>query len=97
MLRGRPVKEVINVLNTIVRRYGQYWKTVVAKKTFSYMDNYIFSKVKKHLRQLHSRKSSKWIAKLYFRKPHHGGENRWILICPLTKVQLLRISWTVLA
>ncbi|RJS62943.1 group II intron reverse transcriptase/maturase [Priestia filamentosa] len=93
LMKGRPVKEVIDVLNPIIRGYGQYWKPVVAKKTFSHMDNYIFSKVKKHLRHLHPRKPMEWIAKRYFRKPHHGGENRWILTCPLTKVQLLKMSW----
>ncbi|MCU7713096.1 reverse transcriptase domain-containing protein, partial [Priestia megaterium] len=29
VMRGRPVKEIIRVLNPIIRGYGQYWKHVV--------------------------------------------------------------------
>nr|WP_253880935.1 group II intron reverse transcriptase/maturase [Priestia megaterium] len=93
VMRGRPVKELIRVLNPIIRGYGQYWKHVVSKKTYSYMDNYIFLKVRKHLKQLHPKKSRKWISKRYFKKPHHGGNNKWILTCPLTNIQLLKMSW----
>jgi RNA-directed DNA polymerase len=93
VMRGRPVKELIRVLNPIIRGYGQYWKHVVSKKTFGYIDNYVFLKIRKHLRQLHPRKSWKWINKRYFKKPHHGGNNKWILTCPLTNIQLLKMSW----
>jgi RNA-directed DNA polymerase len=92
VMRGRPVKEIIHVLNPIIRGYGQYWKHVVSKKTFGYIDNYVFLKIRKHLRQLHPRKSWKWINKRYFKKPHHGGNNKWILTCPLTNIQLLKMS-----
>ncbi|MGG0465420.1 group II intron reverse transcriptase/maturase [Priestia aryabhattai] len=93
VMRGRPIKEIIHVLNPIIRGYGQYWKHVVSKKTFGYMDNYVFLKIRKHLRQLHPRKSWKWINKRYFKKPRHGGNNKWILTCPLTNIQLLKMSW----
>ncbi|PHF65990.1 reverse transcriptase N-terminal domain-containing protein [Priestia aryabhattai] len=39
------------------------------------------------------KKSRKWISKRYFKKPHHGGNNKWILACPLTNIQLLKMSW----
>nr|WP_239695531.1 group II intron reverse transcriptase/maturase [Priestia filamentosa] len=93
VMRGRPVKEIIRVLNPIIRGYGQYWKHVVSKKAFGYMDNYVFFKIRKHLRQLHPKKAWKWINKRYFKKPHHGGNDKWILTCPLTNIQLLRMSW----
>jgi len=93
VMRGRPVKEIIRVLNPIIRGYGQYWKHVVSKKTFGYMDNYVFLKIRKHLRQLHPKKSWKWIRERYFKKPHHGGNDRWVLTCPLTNIQLLKMSW----
>ncbi|MED4035539.1 group II intron reverse transcriptase/maturase [Priestia megaterium] len=93
VMRGRPVKEIIRVLNPIIRGYGQYWKHVVSKKTFGYMDNYLFLKVRKHLKQLHPRKSWKWIRKRYFKKPHHGGNDKWILTCPITNIQLMKMSW----
>nr|WP_252285540.1 group II intron reverse transcriptase/maturase [Priestia megaterium] len=93
VMRGRPVKEIIRVLNPIIRGYGQYWKHVVSKKTFSYMDYYVFSKLIKHLKQLHPKKSWKWITRRYFKKPNHGGNDKWTLTCPLTNIQLLKMAW----
>jgi RNA-directed DNA polymerase len=93
IMRGQPVRELIKVLNPIIRGYGQYWKHVVSKKTFDKMANYVFHKNRKYLRQLHPKKSWKWIRKRYFRKPHHGGYNSWILTCPITNIQLLHMPW----
>ena len=50
-------------------------------------------KVRKHLKQLHPKKSWKWITKRYFKKPNHGGNDKWTLTCPLTNIQLLKMSW----
>ncbi|MCM3653673.1 group II intron reverse transcriptase/maturase [Metabacillus litoralis] len=93
IMRGQPVRELIKVLNPIIRGYGQYWKHVVSKKTFDKIANYVFHKTCKYLRQLHPKKPWKWIKKRYFRKPHHGGDNSWILTCPITNIQLLHMPW----
>jgi RNA-directed DNA polymerase len=92
-MRGQPVRELIKVLNPIIRGYGQYWKHVVSKKSFGGIANYVFHKTCKYLRQLHPKKSWKWIKKRYFRKPHHGGDNSWVLTCPITNIQLLHMTW----
>ncbi|MCM3655517.1 group II intron reverse transcriptase/maturase [Metabacillus litoralis] len=93
IMRGQPVRELIKVLNPIIRGYGQYWKHVVSKKIFDKIANYVFHKTRKYLRQLHPKKPWKWIKKRYFRKPHHGGDNSWILTCPITNIQLLHMTW----
>ena len=93
IMRGQPVRILIKVLNPIIRGYGQYWKHVVSKKSFDKIANYVFHKTCKYLRQLHPKKSWKWIKKRYFRKPHHGGNNSWILTCPITNIQLLHMPW----
>ncbi|MCU5617845.1 group II intron reverse transcriptase/maturase, partial [Bacillus cereus] len=70
----------------------QYWKHVVSKKIFGTMDSYIYWRIGKHLRQLHPKKSWKWIYARYYRHPHHGG-NAWTPTCPKTNIQLLHMSW----
>ena len=92
MMRSQPIGEVIRVLNPIIRGYGQYWKHVVSKKIFGAMDNYIYWKIRKHFRQLHPKKSWKWIQARYYKHPHHGG-NAWTPTCPKTNIQLLHMSW----
>ncbi|OFD53384.1 Reverse transcriptase (RNA-dependent DNA polymerase) [Bacillus mycoides] len=91
-MKGRPIGEVIRVLNPIIRGYGQYWKHVVSKRIFSKIANYVFWKVRKHLRQLHPKKSWKWIRARYYKAPHHGG-NVWVPTCPKTNIQLLHMPW----
>ena len=92
VMRGQPIGEIIRVLNPIIRGYGQYWKHVVSKKIFGTMDSYIYWRIGKHLRQLHPKKSWKWIYARYYRHPHHGG-NAWTPTCPKTNIQLLHMSW----
>jgi RNA-directed DNA polymerase len=91
---GHPVKELIQTLNPIIRGYANYWKHVVSKKIFGSMDHYITKKVIKFLKRLHPRKSMKWIIKRYFHFPRQGGGDKWILTCPVSEIQLLRMSWT---
>jgi RNA-directed DNA polymerase len=92
IMRGQPIRNVIQVLNPIIRGYGQYWKHIVSKRTFSKISNYVFWKIHKHLKQLHPKKSWKWIKARYYRSPHHGG-NLWVPTCPVTNIQLLHMPW----
>lgn len=94
-LKGHEVSSLISIMNPIIRGYANYWKPEVSKEIFGDMDNYIFTKVVKHLKRLHPMKSWKWKAQQYFKKPNQGGSNtKWILTCPKTNIQLLRMSWT---
>ncbi|WP_394530982.1 group II intron maturase-specific domain-containing protein [Priestia aryabhattai] len=71
----------------MIRGYGQYWKHVVSNRRLAIWTIMFFSKLVKHLKHLHQKKSWKWITKRYFRKPNHGGNDRWTLTCPLTNIQ----------
>lgn len=92
LMRGQPIGEVIRVLNPIIRGYGQYWKHVVSKKIFSKVADYIYWKVRKHLRQLHPKKAWKWVRTRYYNPPHHGGRIN-VPTCPKTNIQLLHMPW----
>ncbi len=94
-LNGHEVCRLISEMNPIIRGYANYWKPEVSKKIFSDIDDYIFTKVVKYLKRLHPKKSWKWKTKQYFKKPNQGGSNnKWILTCPKTNIQLLKMSWT---
>ena len=58
-MRGKPVGDLIIKLNPIVRGIGNYWSSQVAKKIFQNLDRYIWIKVRKHLKNLHHKKSFK--------------------------------------
>ncbi|WP_394557259.1 group II intron maturase-specific domain-containing protein [Priestia aryabhattai] len=69
VMRGRPVKELIRVLNPIIRGYGQYWKHVVSKKTYNHMDNYVFLKVRNILNNCIQRSRENGLANVILRSP----------------------------
>ncbi|WP_244998126.1 group II intron reverse transcriptase [Clostridium bowmanii] len=94
-LRGKPVGDLINKLNPIIRGIGNYWSSQVAKKIFNNIDNYIWIKVRKHLKLLHSNKPFKWIYRKYFKADYTGvSKDKWILTDPHDKkIQLFKMSW----
>jgi RNA-directed DNA polymerase len=94
-LRGKPVGDLIQKLNPIIRGIGNYWSTQVAKKIFGNLDHYTWIKVRKHLKHLHPKKSFKWIYRKYFKADYTGvSKDRWILTNPHdNKIQLFKMSW----
>jgi RNA-directed DNA polymerase len=93
-LQGLPVKILIKKLNPILRGYANYWKHQVSSKIMSSIDDYVARKVYKYLRRTHPKKSGKWCNQRYFKKAKNGGNAKWILTCPKTGIQLLKMSWT---
>jgi len=104
--KGRPAKELISELNPIIRGTGYYWNKVVASKTFSSIDYYIWKKTVKYLKRLHpkKRKSKKnkratgsweWITEQYFKPDHNGiSKDNWILTDPKNhENQLTKMKW----
>jgi RNA-directed DNA polymerase len=94
-LRGKPVGDLIQKLNPIIRGIGNYWSTQVAKRMFGNLDHYTWIKIRKHLKHLHPKKSFKWIYKQYFKADYTGvSKDKWILTNPHdNKTQLFKMSW----
>jgi RNA-directed DNA polymerase len=93
-LRGCPVGPLIIEINPIIRGIGNYWSSVVAKKTFCKIDNYVFLKMRKHIRQLHPNKSRKWKTAKYFKADYTGVSKQKIATDPHNpKNQLFKMSW----
>ena len=93
--KGRPIGELIMELNPIIRGTGYYWNKVVSKRIFSDMDNYIWKKTVKFIRQLHPKKKWNWKVERYFKPDHNGiSQNKWILTDPNdNKNQITFMSW----
>lgn len=68
-------EKLIQQLNTKLRGWANYYRHVVAKETFKYVDNVIFTTILQWINRRHPRKSNKWKAKKYFRSE---GLRRWI-------------------
>ncbi len=66
-MRTAKQKEVIAVLNPIIRGWGQYHSSQVAKRTFARMDYLIFWALWRWARRRHPNKNSGWVKAKYFR------------------------------
>ncbi|MCF8355897.1 MAG: group II intron reverse transcriptase/maturase, partial [Melioribacteraceae bacterium] len=57
---------LIRKLNPIIRGWVNYYKHVVSKKVFGFIDYTIFNITDRWLRKRHPNKSWKWIRRKYF-------------------------------
>lgn len=63
-----PVETLIQRLNPVLKGWAQYHKGVVAKKTFSTVDNLIYWRLMRWGLRTHPRKSAKWVYGHYWKQ-----------------------------
>ena len=81
-------------MNPLIRGNGNYWSNVVAKKTFGDIDDYVYLKMRKHIRQIHPCKSLRWKTNKYFKLDYTGISKQKIATDPHShKNQLIKMSW----
>ncbi|MGK7947416.1 MAG: group II intron reverse transcriptase/maturase, partial [Xenococcaceae cyanobacterium] len=77
-LKGKSAKQVIRSLNSKIRGWGNYHHSVVAKETFSAMDDYIYWKLKRWAKRSHSQKSWNWLKEKYWGQLCPGRKDNWV-------------------
>lgn len=60
-------EDLIRILNPKLRGWGNYFRHVVSKATFSYIDHNIFKALWQWAKRRHPDKNAQWIQKKYFR------------------------------
>ncbi|WP_297527341.1 group II intron reverse transcriptase/maturase [Thiohalobacter sp.] len=74
-MRTASQDDVIRTLNPIIRGWGEYHRSQMAKRTFAKMDHKIFQALWRWARRRHPNKGQRWIRKKYFR----ASDNRsWV-------------------
>lgn len=71
--------ELIQYLNLKIRGWAYYYRHVVAKETFTYVDNCIYEAIAGWVKQRHPEKNSKWWRENYFRSQ---GNRNWVFSTP---------------
>ncbi len=77
-LRGQNQATVIARLNPIIRGWANYHKKVCSKSTFSKIDNYIYTKLRKWGKNAYQKKSQTWIADNCFGNFCPGRDDKWV-------------------
>lgn len=83
---GRTIKacatwtqeNLITKLNPIIRGFANYYKGVVSKETFNYINYRVWKSLWKWAKRRHPKKSLTWIKNKYF--PKHKGQE-WTFMC----------------
>ncbi len=73
--KAAKAENLIRQLNPKIRGWSNYYRHVVSKKTFSYVDNGIFQTLQQWIKRRHPKKNAEWQQKKYFRSQ---GFRNWI-------------------
>ncbi|WP_203368691.1 group II intron reverse transcriptase/maturase [Cysteiniphilum marinum] len=77
---------IVNSLNPRIRGWSYYFRSVVSKETFSYVDGIICKKLIKWCKKKHPTKSYKWIKNKYFKTI---GFRSWIFSPKSSDLQIM--------
>jgi RNA-directed DNA polymerase len=89
--KGRhwPQSEIINMLNPVLRGWGNYFRHVVSQVVFQKLDHWIWRITWNWARRRHPQKNQRWIKDRYF---HQQAARKWVFSDDLhTLVSLARI------
>jgi RNA-directed DNA polymerase len=73
-------EDLIRQLNSKLRGWANYFRHVVAKKTFSYVDNQVFRALIAWINRRHPNKSVRWKRRRYFRSE---GRRNWVFFASI--------------
>lgn len=73
-------EELIRILNPKIRGWANYYRHVVSKETFRYVDYCIFKALMRWIKRRHPNKSKGWWIRKYFRSQ---GLRNWIFSAPV--------------
>ncbi|MEU8151557.1 group II intron reverse transcriptase/maturase [Nonomuraea sp. NPDC048901] len=93
-LRGSNAAAVIAALTPIIRGWAAYYRGVVAKKSFSSLDDYLWKLTYKWATFSHPTKSKTWVSARYFGKFNKFRNDRWVFGDVASGTHLVKFSWT---
>lgn len=68
-------EDLLGQLNPKIRGWANYYRHVVAKETFNFIDSHIYKALRRWIKRRHPKKSEQWLYNKYFRC---HGFRRWI-------------------
>ncbi len=77
---GATQKNLIRLLNPMLRGWAQYHSPVVAKQSFSRMESLLFWRLMRWAKRRHPTKGADWIRRRYWRSV---GDRNWVFACDI--------------
>ena len=93
-LRGQNVSAVLAAINPITRGWASFYRSVVSKKTFNTLDDYLWKLTYKWARRSHPGKPTYWVTKRYYGQFNPFRRNMWVFGDATSGAYLPPMAWT---
>ena len=93
-LRGQNASAVLAAICPITRGWASFYRSVVAKKTFTDVDDYLWQLTYKWACRSHPRKPKRWIVRRHFGRFNPSRHNNWVFGDAASGAYLPLMAWT---
>ncbi|MGH3285059.1 MAG: group II intron maturase-specific domain-containing protein [Streptosporangiaceae bacterium] len=93
-LRGQNASAVLAAICPVTRGWASFYRSVVAKKTFTDVDDYLWQLTYKWACRSHPRKPKRWIVRRYFGRFNPSRRNNWVFGDVTSGAYLPLLTWT---
>ncbi|NEO74461.1 group II intron reverse transcriptase/maturase [Moorena sp. SIO3H5] len=91
--KSNSVKELISVLNPIIRGWANYHRKGVARKTFESLDQWMHKRARRYAKRKHPNKNDTWRKQKYFGRFNLERKDNWVFGDHSSGIHLLKFSW----
>ena len=92
-VKGHSVSAVLWRLNPIIRGWANYYRTGVAKATFSKLDGWMHRRAMRYARSTHPTKPAYWLRRRYWGKLNEERDDQWVFGDKRSGHHLLKFNW----
>ena len=93
-LRGHNASAVLAAICPIKRGWASFYRSVVSKKTFSTLDDYLWKLTYKWACRSHPGKPRHWVTKRYFGRFSPSRHSNWVFGDAASGAYLPKLAWT---
>lgn len=87
------VRDIVQRLNPLIRGWSNYHRISCAKDTFSYLDCWLYRRLRRWAKRRHPHKSAQWCLNQYFGVPVQGRDDKGVFGEKATGIFALKLSW----
>lgn len=93
LMKGQNVKTVISNLNPVIRGWANYFRIGVASEVFRSIDDWMFRREVRYVKQTHPTKPWYWTKARYFGRLNLDRGDNWVFGDKHTGMHLQRFAW----
>src|SRR5262249_11411140 len=91
---GSPTVALINEMNPVIRGWSNSFRTGVASKVFTDLDNFMYYRAQRYMKRRQPRKSGWWRTTKYWGHTIGPRQDRWVFMDKVRHATLRKFAWT---